>query len=327
MDHSLPPFLSPFNEIPSSEYSKSYQHATFHHENDLGSSHAIWWSPCEAEYREPDIVLLFIPGNPGLAEFYIPFLSMIKSFNSSRNIAIMAHSHLDHHARINNVGSRYPQEQSLTIQVECALEVLMAIKQHYSSKTKIVVIGHSVGAWISLQMLKASPAIITASFLLFPTLSHIAQTPNGRRLSPIFSGVGRSLLSWCSPVTGYFPRCAFSRIFPSWPQSQILVLRDFLSSQSCVLASLSMAKQEMSTITDLDVAFLSQHTSQLFFYYGQKDDWVGEEKQALIQCFDSGNELMNVAHGPPDVPHAFCINHSETVAKQCYEWLDRLLGN
>lgn len=36
---------------------------------------------------------------------------------------------------------------------------------------------------MAIQVLKARPASVTAAFLLFPTISHIASTPNGRRLS------------------------------------------------------------------------------------------------------------------------------------------------
>lgn len=36
---------------------------------------------------------------------------------------------------------------------------------------------------MAIQVLKARPAAVTAAFLLFPTISHIASTPNGRRLS------------------------------------------------------------------------------------------------------------------------------------------------
>jgi len=69
-----------------------------------------------------------------------------------------------------------------------------------------------------------------------------------------------------------------------------------------------MANQEMKTILDLDIPFLNRNTGKLFFYYGQVDDWIGEQKQTLLHCLDAGDQPFKVSHGPPGVPHAFCIS-------------------
>lgn len=100
-------------------------------------------------------------GNPGLADFYIPFLSEIYEKQTSTNIAILAHAHLDHAPQVLNIGhSRYPPSLSLAVQIETSLEVLDSILCNYTEKTRIVVIGHSVGAWISVQVGNLQPDLV-----------------------------------------------------------------------------------------------------------------------------------------------------------------------
>jgi hypothetical protein len=91
------------------------------------------------------------------------------------------------------------------VQIESSIEILDSILYNYTEKTRIVIIGHSVGAWISVQvgnlsfsnrlvqptgpdipvikLLKARSNQVAAVFLLFPTISYIGDTPNGRKLT------------------------------------------------------------------------------------------------------------------------------------------------
>ena len=85
-------------------------------------------------------------------EFYIPFLSEIHAKYSRSNLAIVAHAHLDHYPGIQNDPGRYSPDDSLTIQVQTSLEVLDAIISCYSKKPSIVLVGHSIGSWIILQV-------------------------------------------------------------------------------------------------------------------------------------------------------------------------------
>lgn len=134
-------------------------------------------------------------------DFYTPFLSAIYEKLSSTNVAILARAHLDHAPQILE-HSRRPPSDGLTIQIESSIEILDSILYSYTEKTRIIVIGHSVGAWIALQVGKLSPTDlvplgltqvikllrarsnqVSAVFLLFPTISYIGDTPNGKKLT------------------------------------------------------------------------------------------------------------------------------------------------
>ena len=134
--------------------------------------------------------------------FYSPFLDAIYE-KAHRKIAILAHAQLGHTAGIHVDGiHNSPSSVSLSSQIESVIEVVDAVISTFGASTKIIIAAHSVGGYISLQVstraserhriffdqptikvLKARPDTVSAVFLLFPTIAHISDTPNGQNLS------------------------------------------------------------------------------------------------------------------------------------------------
>lgn len=142
---ALPDFLRPLRELSQSA---AYTHAVFQHSDPLGSAHAIWWP---AEQVQASTVILFVPGNPGLCSFYTEFLSEIHA-KSDGNLAIMAHAHLGHTPEvIDQDVFKNLKSIALDSQVKSAVEALDAIKL-VLKPTHVVLIGHSMGAWVILQV-------------------------------------------------------------------------------------------------------------------------------------------------------------------------------
>lgn len=89
-------------------------------------------------------------GNPGLVEFYVPFLSALWEKDTTSRLAILAQGHLNH--------TPLPEpefnasEYGLAAQVQSALEAFDALKAEFGREIKVFLIGHSVGAWISSQV-------------------------------------------------------------------------------------------------------------------------------------------------------------------------------
>jgi Lipid-droplet associated hydrolase len=67
-----------------------------------------------------------------------------------------------------------------------------------------------------------------------------------------------------------------------------------------------MARDEMRTISAPDASFLTQHSSKLWLYYAEKDDWVGKEREAIIELLGESTDVK-IVHDKQGVPHAFCI--------------------
>lgn len=132
-------------------------------------------------------------------EFYIPFLEHVRHA-SPDNVAMLGFSLLGHSPNIAPVPRLFSQ---LTCQIEAVINIIDTIKSTFTSCSKLVLVGHSVGSWLVMQVsllitfrldslntgrtttqaLRERSSVVTSAFLLCPTLANIKSTPNGTRLS------------------------------------------------------------------------------------------------------------------------------------------------
>ncbi|KAG2154661.1 hypothetical protein DEU56DRAFT_769645 [Suillus clintonianus] len=315
---SLPPFLDSL--APDS--SVSYMNALFPSSDDIPSVHVHWW-PCKRASVSPSTILLFIPGNPGIIDFYHPFLTAIHNQDRSGTLAILSHSHIGHDPATEDLAParRTSFNHALTFQIRNSLRIFDALTTSFGVNTRIVIAGHSVGSWVALQVLKLRSAAVSGVFFLFPTITNIAYTPNGRLLSRLFRPPFPRITSQVARVLRLVPLIILRQIFPQYPISQLKVLRSFLLSPSSIFAAMTMAHDEMLNIKELDAATLDKYRHQLWFYFADHDDWVDQGRETILQVFRADPGTVKVVHGHRDIPHAFCINNSEEVALECYEWL------
>jgi pimeloyl-ACP methyl ester carboxylesterase len=151
------------------------------------------------------LLVFMITGNPGLIEYYRTFLTLC--FDSLRT------NYPDHHIKVagtslrgfgvqddnhqHSVNNSAKGPYDLEQQIEHIGQMLeRAIETHarYGSSPKVVLMGHSVGSYILLEVLrrrKQSPttqqssnnAKVIGGICLFPTVTHIAKSPSGKKFS------------------------------------------------------------------------------------------------------------------------------------------------
>lgn len=150
-----------------------------------------------------------VPGNPGLSSYYIPFLQTLHSSPALRGkLEILAVSHRGHAPVPPGTHSFFgPNDEAakaaargtgtdLDDQIAHKISVLDAVRAIYPREedrdqeergegeedVQVVLCGHSVGAYMSLEVMRARPGQVDGLHLLFPTLSWIGRTPNGTKL-------------------------------------------------------------------------------------------------------------------------------------------------
>lgn len=69
-----------------------------------------------------------------------------------------------------------------------------------------------------------------------------------------------------------------------------------------------MGDEEMLQIRDLDVALLQQHRQRLWFYFADRDNWVGKQRHHILSNFKPDIGSLRITLGEPFIPHAFCIS-------------------
>lgn len=95
-------------------------------------------------------------------------------------------------------------------------------------------------------------------------------------------------------------------LFQAWPQQQRDVLISIAQSPGVILSCLTMAREEMEMIKSPDEHFLKHHSSKFWLYYGTQDNWVGEEREKIINILEDLGELK-IVHCKHGIPHDYCI--------------------
>lgn len=84
-------------------------------------------------------------GNPGLSDWYTPFLTALHEKSQGR-LHVLVHALVGHTPKL---GHQDFSAMTLAAQVEHVLEVVDAVRHDYDH---VVLSGHSVGSWIALQV-------------------------------------------------------------------------------------------------------------------------------------------------------------------------------
>lgn len=162
----------------------------------------LWW-PAKSK-EGPKTILLFVPGNPGLVEYYTDFLEEIyrnsgplleiyggmsticrstreETFADCAIVSHLGHSVGPHCYLQENPGKLYSLQDQIEHKVNC-FDILR--RDHNEEDTTFILMGHSIGAYICAEVLKnRQTQPIKRLIALFPTLRDIALTPNGISIS------------------------------------------------------------------------------------------------------------------------------------------------
>jgi pimeloyl-ACP methyl ester carboxylesterase len=143
---------------------------------------------------------------------------------------------------------------------------------------KIHAIGHSVGSWIIIDLLRKSPKFdqkVQKCYLMFPTVEKIAQSKSGKffvAARPFFfivhffvwlfnclpHGTREKMVKWyCRGMPEEFHEHCFEHTKPA-----------------VVEKVLFMASDEMNQITEIDEEMVRKNMHRLKLYYGSRDAWV-----------------------------------------------------
>lgn len=93
-----------------------------------------------------------------------------------------------------------------------------------------------------------------------------------------------------------------------WPMTQVKVLHELIRSPPSIRATMRMGHEEMSQIRDLDIALLHEHRERLWFYFADHDDWVGKQKEYILNKLKPEPGSLRVTYGDPKIPHAFSLS-------------------
>ena len=166
------------------------------------SSSQISFCPASDNASASYHLIYLITGNPGLIGYYDTFLKTLHDLLSSSvrsSSPDIFHVYGQSLAGFEDEPSSEPMPTSpysLEYQIQRSQKSLEELRiesgprkgQQFDS---IILIGHSVGSYMLLEIIQrlkmsSSPLKIKSGFLLFPTVTHIAQSPSGVKISTMF---------------------------------------------------------------------------------------------------------------------------------------------
>ncbi|XP_070588906.1 lipid droplet-associated hydrolase isoform X2 [Erythrolamprus reginae] len=226
------------------------------------------WEDLWNDKSAPKLLFLVIPGNPGLPGFYRTFVEALY-FRLNQQYPVWVVSH-GGHCKIPHEIKRKEEMASndtddvfgLEGQVEHKLKFL---RKYVPKDVKLVLIGHSIGSYFALKVMKHSPELkILRSILLFPTIERMAQSPQGKFMTP--------LLCWLRYIL-YMPIYLFTLL----PESVKSFLVHFALDQQklndetvvatsvdmlnmdCIANVMYLGSQEMRSVLERDNSTIKQH--------------------------------------------------------------------
>ena len=265
-------------------------------------------------------ILFFIPGNPGLSSYYRAFFKELKA--KVPGIDIITTNHIGFNP---DDGRRDASSIDLSAQIAHKIDLLDGIAIGRKPEEKdipIYVAGHSVGAYMATKVLAARPELVDHLFLLFPTMSHIGRSRQGRiatvLLSIPFIIQFLSLLTWTlSVLVPANLRLNWVKRFTKFPDNSADITAFEVLTRNNVYTALTLALTEMREINEPDTKFWSKYADRCTSYWARHDHWVQDNaREELIACAPAMENYFC-----DEAPHAFCVSHNELVAKRVADWI------
>ncbi|XP_070698848.1 lipid droplet-associated hydrolase [Pempheris klunzingeri] len=273
------------------------------------------------------VLFLIIPGNPGVVGFYRTFMQTLHSMFGYRH-PVWAVSHAGHCAppdfmdMVENASSAAEGDVfGLNGQIEHKLAFL---RKHVPRDTNLVLVGHSIGCYIILDMMKRDPQLkIMKAIMLFPTIERMAQTPQGKVMTPVLCHmryVAYLPLFLLSLLPDGLKAALIKLVFGGIRSLDHAVVQPTvgLLSGDCAANAMYMGAQEMRKVLERDNITIEKNLKKLIFYYGATDHWCPVQYYHDIKQDFPRGDLRLCENG---FRHAFVLDAGREVAKMVVEWI------
>ena len=174
-----------------------------------------------------------------------------------------------------------PSEDTYGLEAQIHHKVAF-IRDHTPPDVSLILIGHSIGCYMILNLLEhLDDSKVERGFLLFPTVERMAESPNGKRMTPVFR-----YLRWLVVLVALFlsllPESLCRSIIsfhfknsdcpPCFIDGVLRTVRPWTVNFSTYLA-----KIEMKVVDALQKHLVRKFSHKLSYYYGASDDWAPKE--------------------------------------------------
>ncbi|XP_057864764.1 uncharacterized protein LOC131072578 isoform X2 [Cryptomeria japonica] len=244
----------------------------------------------ELHAERPSFHILFIPGNPGIVTFYRDYLEVLYEL-FDKKASVTAIGHVAHTSKDWEDGK------------------LFSLQEQISHK-----VGHSIGAYISLDIFKAFPQKVSYMIGMYPFLTlnrdsnFQAFLTKAAKLPILCAG-----LSSLAGLVGLFPS-RFNRglikrlVGRTWSSDAVHVASTYLLRYSMVRNYTYMGMTEFEKLQEIpDWTFIRGKENQIAFLFGSDDHWG---PLSLFEEVSQKAPGISLAIEKEGHTHAFCCTQA-----------------
>ncbi|PSS15880.1 Lipid droplet-associated hydrolase, partial [Actinidia chinensis var. chinensis] len=234
----------------------------------------------EIRPENPTLHILFIPGNPGVVSFYTDFLENLYELLGG-TASVTAVGHISQ-TKKNWEGRRL---FSLEEQIDHKMDFIKHELQNI--EVPIILVGHSIGSYISIEMLRRSSERVIYCIALYPFLAVNTESSTQSIImrlarSPILCAAVSSIVG----LLGLLPTKASrflvqNSVGKTWSAGAIEALCSHLLQYHVMRNVLFLAMTEFKKLSETpDWEFMRGKRSRIAFLFGDDDHW------GPLQMFD-----------------------------------------
>ncbi|CAH0405227.1 unnamed protein product [Chilo suppressalis] len=285
--------------------------------NNVSCRLVNWGNPFSSDGCD---VILCITGNPGIIDFYYEFCSAL---HQSTELPLCLIGQAGHEIIPNETHIELKGNEHL-FDLQGQIEHKLYLINHFIDKrSKLHLVGHSIGAWLILECIQKHPSIkdrIVSINLLFPTIQQMAVTKNGRYVNNVLRKL-KSLIIAFLVVLNMLPSSIlhfFASIYLKLNDLPFQYAERVLKyiNPNIIRKVLFLAFCEMDQVTKLNTQAISKIENLVNIIYGENDGWVPlnyiEEWKLLLPT-------VNMTKVP--IAHEFVLKSSEKVAEMVSNYI------
>lgn len=290
-------------------------------------------------------LLVLIPGNPGLVDFYITYLNLIQERYPNLEILCISHAGFKSGVSTIDYDSTFTY-YNLEFQIEHKIDILKYFILNDNRHTELYFLSHSVGSYVNQRVVHRlinnselqNKMDIKFLGLICPTIIDIGRSNSGQIITKMFAylpiiqiAVYLSVL-----INSVFPESFVKFIVKnvvidnpsstsaesqeSIENSTIGALNIF-KSKNIIKQALNLAKEEMKTILKDDEfndwffkGLPSKCDIRIWAYFAHADHWIHDTTKDYILAryhSDSNKKLsFQIGDIEDSITHSFCVNES-----------------
>ncbi|KAK2655639.1 hypothetical protein Ddye_008691 [Dipteronia dyeriana] len=227
----------------------------------------------EIQADDPTLQILLIPGNPGVITFYKDFVESLYEFLGG-NVSITAIGHVSHTQKNWERGRLFSLQEQIDHKMDFIRQELP------NNEVPVILVAHSIGSYISIEMLRRSSEKVIYCIGLYPFLALNLQSVKQSIIGKIAaSSIISATLSHIVASLGFLPRSALrfavsKSLGNSWSAAAVEAACTHLPQYHVMRNILFMAKTEFGKLSEKpDWAYMRGNQDKIAFLFGTDDHW------------------------------------------------------